>query len=59
MFSILSDIGNSLKAIWSFITWFIDFLTISISFIPQPFLGITLIFLTIFIASFIYKVVNR
>lgn len=52
------NIGNALIQVKNFFVAIFDIIRITIEFIPQPFLSITLIFLPILIASIFYKILR-
>lgn len=59
MFEFFTNIVNALNQVINFFKALFQLIETTIEFIPQPFLQITLIFLPIFIASLLYKIIKR
>lgn len=58
LFNFFNVIGNALNQVTNFFQALFNFIRITVEFIPQPFLAITLIFIPIFIASIMYKILR-
>lgn len=58
IFNFFTNIGNSLAQIKEAIKSIFNLVELTIEFIPQPFLSITLIFFPILLASILYKIIR-
>lgn len=59
IFGFFENLNNSISQIYNFFQALFNLIRTTIEFIPQPFLGITIAFIPVLIASILYKIIKR